>query len=170
MITPRYAVTMAAYNRWQNACIYDAASRLTDAQRRENRGAYFGSLHATLCHLIIGDRIWMSRFTADDSLRPPVSSPADAATFIRDWEALIAERVALDARIEDWARGLTARDLEGDLTYASVTSKRQSTKPMGLLVAHMFNHQTHHRGQAHALLTGFGVATEDTDMPLMPAV
>jgi uncharacterized damage-inducible protein DinB len=170
MITPAYAETMARYNRWQNQSLYAAASRLTDAQRRENRGAFFGSVHGTLCHLTFADRAWMWRFTGDAALRPMVNSTAETATFIPDWATLQAERMALDGRILSWASALTPTDLAADLTYASVTANRQLTKPMALLVAHMFNHQTHHRGQAHALLTGFGLSLEDTDLIMMPVL
>ena len=169
MITPAYAQTMARYNRWQNQCIVGCAGKLTAAQRKENRGAFFGSVHGTLCHLMFGDRAWMWRFTKDDTLKPAIKSTGETATFIADWDELLAGRAALDARIIDWASKLTDADLAGDLTYHSVSANRQSTKPMGLLVAHMFNHQTHHRGQVHALLTGFGLSPEDTDMPAMPA-
>lgn len=169
MITPAYAETMARYNAWQNRSLYGLASRLTDAQRRENRGAFFGSVHGTLCHLLFGDRAWMWRFTRDEALKPMVKRTVDTASFVPGWEALNAERAALDARILAWARALTPAELAADLTFASVTANRTSTKPMGLLVTHMFNHQTHHRGQAHALLTGFGLSPEDTDLPAMPA-
>ncbi len=168
MITPAYVQTMARYNRWQNGSLYSAASRLTDAERRENRGAFFGSVHGTLCHLVFGDRAWMWRFTKDETLRPIIKSTAETATFIQGWDALQAERVVMDTRIAAWAASLTPADLAGDLTYVSVAAGHQSTKPMGLLVIHMFNHQTHHRGQAHALLTGFGLSLEDTDLPALP--
>ena len=62
MITPDYVRTMADYNRWQNRNLYGAADTLTDPQRKEPRGAFFGSIHATLNHVLWGDQIWMSRF------------------------------------------------------------------------------------------------------------
>lgn len=167
MITPAYAKTMARYNRWQNQSLFGCAAKLTDAQRKENRGAFFGSVHGTLCHLMFGDRAWMWRFTKDEALKPQVKSTAETATFISNWADLAAQRAAIDARIIDWADHLGDADLAGDLTYFSTTANRQSTKPMGLLVAHMFNHQTHHRGQVHALLTGFGLSPEDTDLPML---
>jgi uncharacterized damage-inducible protein DinB len=169
MITPAYAETMARYNRWQNRSVYGAAARLTEAQRRENRGAFFGSVHGTLCHLVFGDRAWMWRFTGDETLKPDIKSTADTATFIADWATLQTEREQLDGRILAWASALTPADLARDLTYVSVAANRQSTKPMALLVTHMFNHQTHHRGQVHTLLTGFGLSLDDTDLPFMTA-
>ena len=168
MITPAFAQTMARYNRWQNQSVFNCAEKLSDAQRRENRGAYFGSVHGTLCHLMFGDRAWMWRFTKDEAIKPAVKSTAETATFIPDWADLTAQRTAFDARIITWADELSDADLARDLTYVSVIANRQSTKPMGLLVAHMFNHQTHHRGQAHALLTSFGLSPEDTDLPMLP--
>jgi uncharacterized damage-inducible protein DinB len=159
---------MARYNSWQNAAIYAAADHLSPAQRLENRGAFFGSVHGTLCHVLFADRIWLWRFTGDATLRPPHMSTPETATFIPDWFALKDARRALDLRIETWASALTAEDLSASLTYVSIVAGQQSTKPMGLLVTHVFNHQTHHRGQVHALLTGFGLATADTDLPGMP--
>jgi uncharacterized damage-inducible protein DinB len=55
----------AAYNAWVNERLYDAASHIPDAEYRRDRGAFFGSLHGTLNHLLVGDRIWMRRFTGE---------------------------------------------------------------------------------------------------------
>ena len=167
MITPAYAQLMARYNIWQNEGLFALADRLSEAQRRENRGAFFASVHGTLCHLLFGDMAWMWRFTKDDALKPAIVSTADTSTFIADWEALKQARGKMDARILAWADVLGPTALASDLTYHSVTANRTSTKPMGMLVAHMFNHQTHHRGQVHALLTGFGLSPPDTDLPIM---
>ena len=62
MIAIEHACAMARYNRWPNRSIYREAGRLTDAQRNERRGAFFGSVHATLSHLLFGDQAWMHRF------------------------------------------------------------------------------------------------------------
>lgn len=169
MITPDYVRTMARYNRWQNESLYGAAGTLSDAQRKENRGAFFGSIHATLSHLMFGDGIWMSRFTANDSFKPRAGGRPGGVDAYPEWETLKAARVALDERILSWANTVSDADLDGDLTWFSGLAKTERTKPRGLLIAHMFNHQTHHRGQAHCLLTSFGAKPDDTDLMLLPA-
>lgn len=164
MIHAEYARTMARYNAWQNRSLYREAGLLSDAQRRENRGAFFGSLHATLAHILWGDMMWMSRLA--DWEKPPLG-PADGESWL-DWEALAAERAKADAAISQWTAGLRDSDLAGDLTWYSGIAKRELSKPKWLLVTHFFNHQTHHRGQAHAILTGFGRKPDATDLAFMP--
>jgi uncharacterized damage-inducible protein DinB len=163
MIDPVYVQTFAAYNEWQNRSLYKAAATLTDAQRREDRGAFFKSIQATLNHLLWGDSVWMSRLS--DVARP--ATPFPGLDDIADWDVLNRRRRELDQKIVSWADGLAAGDLDGDLVYVSGMTGAEIRSPRWLAIAHMFNHQTHHRGQVHALLTGFGVRTEDTDLILM---
>lgn len=169
MITPDYVTTMARYNRWQNLSLYGAADTLSDADRKKERGAFFGSIHGTLAHLMFGDGIWMSRFTADDSFKPLAKSIPESPSAFPAWEGLKAARVALDERIIGWTNGVSQVDLDGDLTWYSGAMKATVTRPKALLVAHFFNHQTHHRGQVHAMLTSAGAKPEDTDLMIMPA-
>jgi len=162
MITLDHVRTMADYNRWQNGNIYCAADELTDAQRREPRGAFFGSIHGTLNHLLWGDQIWMSRFA--DTPKPKGGIPQSVALF-EGWDDLKRERQAFDSVIIDWAATLAPGWLEGDLTWFSGAAGREVTKPKWLLVTHLFNHQTHHRGQVHCMLTQCGVKPGATDLP-----
>jgi uncharacterized damage-inducible protein DinB len=163
MITPGYVRAMAGYNRWQNESLYGAADQLTDPQRKEPRGAFFGSIHATLNHLLWGDQIWMSRFAGTG--KPKGNRPADSTAEHEDWADLKAARAAFDLVIIDWAGNLDGRWLEDDLTWFSGAAGREVTKPRWLLVTHMFNHQTHHRGQVHCMLTQCGVKPDATDLP-----
>lgn len=165
MITPAHAQLMAAYNRWQNASIYGAASSLTDEARRADRGAFFGSIHETLSHVVWGDRIWLSRFT--DHPAPEGGIPTSTGLYA-DWDALRAARAETDDVIDRWTGALRPADLEGDLTWFSGAVGREVTKPKWVLATHFFNHQTHHRGQVHAMLTAGGATPEDTDIPFMP--
>lgn len=168
MITPAYVKTMARYNRWQNGSLYGAADTLSDGDRKRERGAFFGSIHGTLAHLMFGDGIWMSRFAADDSYRPLAKSIPESPSAFPDWGVLKAERIALDARIIGWAEGVSQADLDGDLTWYSGAMKATVTRPRALLIAHFFNHQTHHRGQVHAMLTAAGAKPDDTDLMITP--
>ncbi len=162
MISTAHVRAMAAYNAEMNRRLYAAADTLSEARRREDGGAFFGSIHATLSHLLWGDRLWMHRFAGWER---PAGGIADSTRLVEGWDALRAARMSLDARMQGWAAGLAAADLEGDLIWLSGATGREMRRPRWLLITHMFNHQTHHRGQVHALVTRFGAKTEDTDLP-----
>ncbi|MEJ1159812.1 DinB family protein [Prosthecomicrobium sp. N25] len=134
----------ARYNQWANRRLYEAAARLTPAEYRADHGAFFRSLKGTLNHILVGDRVWMSRFTGTG----PVPSRLDEILF-EDFAALRAAREAEDARIVAWADGLDEAALAGRFTYRPLTRPEPITQPLW----HFFNHQTHHRGQAHVILT-----------------
>ena len=165
MIDHAYVQRMARYNRWQNENLYGVADRLSEEARRQERGAFFGSIHKTLSHLVWADRIWMSRFT---SVPRPPGGIAESVSLYPDWENLKSERNGFDATILHWADDIDPPWLAADHTYYSGAIKRDVTKPRWLLIAHMFNHQTHHRGQVHCLLTQAGGRPSDTDLPFMP--
>jgi uncharacterized damage-inducible protein DinB len=165
MIDPAYVQRMARYNRWQNQNLYAVADQLSGAERRRERGAFFGSIHKTLSHLLWGDQIWMSRFS--DVPRPQGGIP-DLESFYPDWDELKRERIAFDATIIAWADRLDPAWLGTDHTYYSGAAKRDIAAPRWQLVTHMFNHQTHHRGQVHCMLTQAGGKPGTTDLPAMP--
>lgn len=165
MVSVDYVRRMALYNRWQNENLYGAADRLTDEERRCERGAFFGSIHKTMSHLLWADQHWMSRFR--ETPRPRVTH-AESATLYPDWPSLQSERVEFDAEIVRWAEGVNADWLAGALTYFSPSLGRETTGPRWMFVAHFFNHQTHHRGQIHCMLTQAGVRPADTDLPMTP--
>ncbi len=166
MISPDHVRLMARYNRWQNEALYDGADKLTDEARREDRGAFFRSIEGTLNHLLWADRIWMHRFSGT-ALPNAVSIP-DSIRESGTWQNLKVDRIAFDKMILDWAVGMSADWLEGDLVWLPVGGGGQLSAPRWELVTHMFNHQTHHRGQVHAMLTSAGIETGDTDLSLMP--
>lgn len=165
MISADYVQKMAGYNAWQNRSLYAAADGLSDAERRRDRGAFFGSLHATLNHLLWADRIWMSRFS---DLDPPPGGVETSPNCYPDWAAMAKARPELDSAIVDWSKSVDQDWLAGETTWFSTIMKRMSTKPTALVVVHFFNHQTHHRGQVHAMLTAAGAKPEDTDLVMMP--
>lgn len=167
MITAAYARSMADYNRWQNDNLYGCAEKLSDAQRKEPRAAFFGSIHGTLNHILWADQVWMCRFTP--TVRPPAAKrPLESVDQYKDWTDLKRARTGFDAIIGQWTDGLDEDWLRADLTWFSRAAGREVTKPRWLLVAHMFNHQTHHRGQVHCLLTQCGLKPGDTDLPFQP--
>jgi len=164
MITPPYARTMAAYNAELNRRVYGAALRLPDAERRRDAGAFWQSIHGTLCHIYWADRLWLSRFGAAQKAEIPL---VESGEFVADFDALWRQRQELDAIMITWADGLASIDLEGDLAWFSAATGKNMTKPKALCVMQIFNHQTHHRGQAHALITRAGEKTGDTDLPFV---
>ena len=165
MIGPAYARTMARYNAWQNASLLDAADGLDEAAREADRGAHFGSIRATFSHLLWADAVWMSRLAG--WAKPP-GGIADSVGFEAEWARLRAARAEADARIVAWADGLAEGALDGDLAWWSGAAGHEVARSRALCAAHMFNHQTHHRGQIHAMLTAAGARPGDTDLFLMP--
>lgn len=164
MITPDYIRTMAAYNAWQNQSLYMAANGLSEAERDLDRGSFFGSIRGALSHLMWGDLMWISRFEGTES--PGGGIKGSARTF--DWETLMRERPQLDARIAGWAWMVLDGDLLGEFSWFSGAVGRQLTMPKAQCIVHFFNHQTHHRGQVHAMLTAAGAKPDDTDLILLP--
>jgi uncharacterized damage-inducible protein DinB len=163
-VQPPFVRTMAAYNAEMNRRLYAAASRLSDAERRKARGAFFGSIHGTLCHLLWGDQAWMSRF---DNWPKPAVPQKESAGLVEDFAELARQRVDADARISDWAQRVDAAWLAQDLVWFSQSAQKELRNPRGFLVTHFFNHQTHHRGQVHAMITAAGEQTGDTDLFLV---
>jgi len=138
----------AGYNAWCNERLYDAAAQLTDADYRADRGAFFKSVHGTLNHLLVGDRIWMRRLTGQGEA--PLN--LDAILY-NDFAQLNAARRVEDKRISSYIASLRADDLGKIINYRTVVNPQDIEQPLAPALAHMFNHQTHHRGQAHALLS-----------------
>lgn len=157
-MTRRY-ITFAGYNEWANRRLYDAAARLSDADYRADRGVFFRSMHGTLNHLLATDRIWMQRFTGNGEAPDRLD-----AILHEDFAGLRAAREAEDRRIVAWIGGLDAERLAGSIRYRRVSSPEEFVQPLSPALDHWFNHQAHHRGQAHALLTGLGQAAPELDL------
>ncbi len=160
----------ADYNRLMNRRQFEAASRVTANDLRRDCGAFFSSLLGTLNHNLVGDIIWLKRFSG----YPPgaevlaalenVDRPAalDSILF-EDLDQLTAQRVRYDALIIDWIDALDEPDLDGCLAYDNMAGQAQH-KPIASLIAHLFLHQVHHRGQATTLLSQFGIDFGETDL------
>lgn len=143
---------LAAYNAWANARLYDAATALTDFERKRDVKGYFTSLHGTLNHLLGADRIWLHRLTGAGE--PPTS--LDAVLY-ETFEELREAREAEDRRIADFVSALSQADLNAELHYENMRGEAKTLARQMILV-HLFNHQTHHRGQATQMLRQLGVA------------
>jgi uncharacterized damage-inducible protein DinB len=135
---------LAAYNHWANMRIYGAAHEMPEQQYRRATGVFFGSLHGTLNHLLLTDRIWLRRLTGTGEHPDRL----DAILF-DDRRALLRARIAEDARLSDFVTGQSEADLTQPVEYRTTSGKPYS-QPLQDILLHLFNHQTHHRGHAHA--------------------
>ncbi len=138
---------LARYNRLANERLYDACEALPDAERTKIRKAFFKSIHGTLNHILVGDRIWMTRFTGGE-----IPSTSLDAILFEDFDGLRQARRAEDRKIETFAGSLSPEFLDGSIRYENNEGRKfDDAAPM--LLTHFFNHQTHHRGQIHDMLT-----------------
>ncbi|MBC7685240.1 MAG: DinB family protein [Bdellovibrionales bacterium] len=161
---------MAAYNQWMNEKIYAAAAKLPMGQFEAERGAFFGSLAGTLNHLLLGDTIWLQRFAAHpvrfdslDAVRALPKPTGLAPDLTPPLERLLEQRQMLDAAITSWVGELRGEHLDQTLHYSRLNGERYA-KRFGSVLAHFFNHQTHHRGQASTLLFQAGLDIGSTDL------
>jgi uncharacterized damage-inducible protein DinB len=150
---------LARYNTIANERLYEACGRLNEEEYRRERAASFRSVHGTLNHILLGDRIWMARFTGTDY----TTTPALGNELYPDFPSLRAARVAEDARIEAFMGKATEDFLCQELRYVNSVGEPHAD-PSGLLLAHLFNHQTHHRGQVHVMLSQAAVKPPALDM------
>jgi len=165
MIDPDYCQTMARYNRWQNHQLLGFLEALSDEELDRDRGAFFLSIRRTVNHLLWADGTWMSRFDGGDK---PAGGIAESVSIQPDLASWALARSQMDDRIEDWCEAIDAVTLNSDLTWFSGAIEAEVTKPLALCVVHFFNHQTHHRGQIHAMLTQTGLKAPVTDLFIMP--
>lgn len=156
---------LARYNQWMNRRIYDVCSRLSDEERKKDRKAFFGSIHGTLNHLLLGDRIWLGRFK-----NKPIQVESLAQELYSDFNQLREERDQTDTRIIQWAEEIADAVLRGNLTYTSIVRSESRTQKMTVAVIHFFNHQTHHRGQLRTLLSQRGLDCGVSDLIWMPEI
>jgi uncharacterized damage-inducible protein DinB len=154
---------MAEYNQWMNDKLYGVCAEMSEEERRRDLGAFFRSLHGTLNHLMYGDLAWMARFKGRTS---KVSDPAEE--LYASFTELRAARRELDQEIIEWVETLTSDRLREEMEYTSSIDGKTRIIPAWCLVTHMFNHQTHHRGQLTTLIKQLGYEPGVTDIPWLP--
>ncbi|HEU0030184.1 MAG TPA: DinB family protein [Kofleriaceae bacterium] len=148
----------ARYNRWMNERLYALAATLSDDDRKRDLGAFFKSIHGTFNHLLLADRVWLSRLAGG----PAIQITSLAEELYADFDELRRERARTDDAIDAFVRGLDDAALAANVRY--VGRGRQVEHPMWWAVGHMFNHQTHHRGQITTLLMQLGHDPGSTDL------
>ena len=166
-MTPEHARVMARYNRWMNDKLYAVAAKLDDAERKKDRGAFFGSIHRTLNHLLLADRVWLGRF---NGVTPPEGEMAPGIRALdqelyADFDELRRERTKTDDVIDAFVATLSEEKLAGNLRFLRRGTVNEF--PLWHAVAHLFNHQTHHRGQVTTLLMQAGHDPGSTDLIAM---
>ncbi len=169
-----HVALMAEYNAWMNGKLYEAVARLPAEEIVRERGAFFGSILGTLNHLAVADTIWLKRLAEHPArhaaLEPLRGTPMPQRLdepLSEDFSGLRAQRERMDAVIREWAAALTEADLATPLRYVNLRGQAFVYDTFALLM-HFFNHQTHHRGQVHAMLTQAGGKPHDTDLFVMP--
>jgi uncharacterized damage-inducible protein DinB len=155
-----YFRSLARYNQWANRRLYAACAQLHEPDYMRPRASFFGSIHATLNHILVGDRIWMGRFTGHDS-----GIHALDQILYGDLAGLRVAREAEDAQIINFVDALDLPTLNTTLRYKAMSAPHAAqSSPMRLTLAHFFNHQTHHRGQVHGLLSQTAIAPPSLDL------
>ena len=162
--------SLAHYNTRMNRRLYDHSARLPAEERTRDRGAFFKSIHGTLNHLLLADRVWMARFTGDrdrfasrDASGAVIEIQGLSQELYADFDDLRRERAATDAAIESWVDGLDPATLDAPLRYRTSSGAAQE-HALWWAVSHFFNHQTHHRGQVTTLLFQAGIDPGVTDL------
>lgn len=166
MIDTAYARTMARYDRWQNRSLIDAADKLTDTERWQDRGAFFRSIAETLNHILWDHRVWLARQRGEATVIKDIGARHPYTDTPRNWSEYKRERAALDDEIRAWCESLSDADVSGSVKW--MRGETPVETDFGFNLVHMFNHATHHRGQAHAMLTAAGIDPGSTDLPMLP--
>jgi uncharacterized damage-inducible protein DinB len=165
MMSPEWLNALARYNHWMNEKLYGVASQLSDEARKRDCGAFFKSIHGTLNHLLLADKVWLARFTGEtveQGFMGPSGIRALDQELHGNFEELRRERSLVDDRLSAWVSELTPERLTGSLIY--MRNGKRTEHPLWWVVAHVFNHQTHHRGQITTLLSQQGLDPGVTDL------
>lgn len=165
MLPKNHYELMADYNRWMDDKRYDECSRIPDNERKKDMGVFFKSIHGTLNHIYYGDTAWLERLR--DNKFTPRKSGVD---IFEDFNDLRAAQERIDLELIEWAGRLTGEYLDSEYEYISNEDGIARKLPRWILAAHMFNHQTHHRGQLTTLIIQPGIDPGITDIPWLPSL
>lgn len=158
-----YCQLMARYNEWMNLRLYALLATRPESELHKDRGAFFGSIYLTLNHIAYGDLAFLSRLTGAPRVVPQLG-----VDMFGSFHALRVEREGIDTRLLRWSDALEPGALASTITYTSNVDGLERTVPRAVMAVHLFNHQTHHRGQLLTLLSQMGLDFGTTDIPFMP--
>jgi len=168
-----YLTNMARYNQWVNQRLFDKAQLLPAAKIAKDRGAFFGSILGTLNHILVGDMFWLRRFSSSklckDALAPmrKMAMPTSLRDVLfDDIQPLRTKREKMDALILAFSATWNDEMLASPIRYRNMAGEKHA-QPLGALLQHLFNHQTHHRGQITTMLFQAGIDPEATDLIMM---
>jgi uncharacterized damage-inducible protein DinB len=149
---------LSRYNRIANERLYESCGQLDPLEYRRQRQGSFSSIHGLLNHILLGDRIWMARFQGRGQSTPPLNT-----VLFEDFADLHSARIREDHEMEAFFEHVTADFLERPFTYVNNKGHEYTEQP-SVAVSHMFNHQTHHRGQVHVMLAQTAVQPPSLDL------
>lgn len=156
---------MSDYNSWMNKRLYNICAELTDEERKQDRDAFFKSIHGTLNHILLGDKVWLGRFMGE----PFAVTSLDQELF-EDFIKLKDERIEMDNKIHAWVSSLSDEKLVTEFQFKSIVNPALRSCSLIVAVSHFFNHQTHHRGQLTTLLSQCGKDIGVTDLLALPGL
>lgn len=159
----RHFEMLARYNQWMNRKLYAVCADIPDTDRKKDMGAFFKSIHGTLNHLLYGDIVWMKRFTGQS-----IDGISMGDKLYSAFDEMRRAREQMDREIVDWTATLEADWLEKDFEFTSKIDNKPRSMPAWAAVTHLFNHQTHHRGQLTTLIKQLGYEPGVTDIPWLP--
>lgn len=168
MMSLEWLAALARYNRWMNDRLYGLAATLSDEARKRDLGAFFKSIHGTFNHLLLADRVWLARFTGvpvPEGFMGPGGIRSLEQELFEDFEELRRERVRTDDELSAWVQALSPDRLAGPLVFTRRGQRQEA--PLWWAAVHLFNHQTHHRGQVSTLLMQQGLDPGVTDLIAM---
>jgi len=169
-----YLQRMARYNQWVNRRLLDKVQLLPAADIAKDRGAFFGSILGTLNHILVADMFWLRRFASSNACKDALAPMREMVmptglrdVLFNDIQTLRTKREEMDGLILDFSESWDDEMLVSPIRYRNMAGEKHE-QPLGALLQHLFNHQTHHRGQVTTLLFQAGVDPEATDLLVMP--
>ena len=168
-----YLQRMARYNQWMNRKLYKKVQLLPTDEIAKDRGAFFDSILGTLNHILVADMFWLRRFAGCKDCAEALASvremtmPTDLRDFLYDdIQVLASKREELDQLILSFSETWSSEMLTSPIRYRNMAGEKHE-QPLGPLLQHLFNHQTHHRGQVTTMLSQAGIDPEATDLLVM---
>ncbi|MDY0137102.1 MAG: DinB family protein [Thiomicrospira sp.] len=152
-------VWQAQYNQTMNRQFFAACDPISDADRKRDLGAFFKSIHGTLNHILLADKVWMGRIQ-----NQPFAVKSLDQILHDDFDDLRTERERTDQRILDFVASLSEADLSSTIRYTSIAKQIENALALDQILTHLFLHQTHHRGQVTTLIGQLGYDFGDTDI------